>query len=107
MNIALDDRYEQLASAFQLEQVRLLRESLSQNGITGDLAREICEKFTFDLGVLFDQGDLKVAGGIYRPQLLFSEDGHTCYADNGEVALREMTFGSIEDSFSTAHPELQ
>lgn len=107
MNIALDDRYEQLASAFQLEQVRLLRESLSQNGITGDLAREICEKFIFDLGVLFDQGDLKVAGGLYRPHLMFSEDDSTCYANNGEVELHEMTFGTIEDSFSTAHPELR
>jgi hypothetical protein len=45
----------------------MLPRALNKYGVVGKAARDICGEFSFDLAMLFDQGELDIGGESYRP----------------------------------------
>ncbi len=77
--IAMDDldqeTLEALCAGFQREWVVLLRDRLARHHIPIEVAKSICGEFSFDLSMLFDQGEIEVEGVLYRPFVAFTDDG--------------------------------
>ena len=53
----------------------MLRDRLEKHDIPLDVAKSICGEFSFDLSMLFDQGEIDVEGVAYRPFVAFTDDG--------------------------------
>jgi hypothetical protein len=66
LSVVLDERYADLAAQFQRAQIGMLRRTLKKHGIVGTTAKEICGEFSFDLAMLFDQGELELGSAGYR-----------------------------------------
>lgn len=101
MSIVRSDEYEDLAADFQYEQVRLLRAVLKKYGVTGAQAKEICGEFTFDLSMLFDQGEFELGGETYRPCICFTPDEEKFHVQSAGVEFHEYAFGTVADIFES------
>lgn len=100
MQVSYDDKYADLAAAFQYEQVRRLKAVLEQHGVSREVAKAICGDFTFELAMLLDQGELTVDGESYSPCLAFApENDETLYAQPAAVEYHEYAFGTTADVF--------
>ncbi len=98
--VVLDqERYEILAEKFQREQVSLLRSALKQHGIAGDTAREICGVFSFDLAMVFDQGELELDQKSFRPVVAFTADEEEFLVQPARVSFHEHAYGTVADEF--------
>jgi hypothetical protein len=67
LSVVLHGRYADLAAQFQRAQIGMLPRALNKYGVVGKAARDICGEFSFDLAMLFDQGELDIGGESYRP----------------------------------------
>ena len=94
-----EERYELLAEKFQREQISLLRSTLKHHGINDDLSREICGDFSFDLAMLFDQGELEHKGESYRPCVAFTSDEDEFFVQTASISFHEHCFGTVADVF--------
>lgn len=94
-----NDLYEPLAAQFQYEQVKILKQVLKENGITGDKAKKITGEFTFNLAMLLDQGEIEHEGQIHRPSITFTADEETHNAQPAEIDFHEYAFGTTEEVF--------
>ena len=68
------DMYEGLCAEFQRQWVGLLIDTLKKHGLPVDSAKEICGEFSFNLSMLFDQGEIDISGTTYRPVVAFTDD---------------------------------
>lgn len=94
-----NDLYEHLAAEFQYEQVKILKQVLKENGITGEKAKKITGEFTFNLAMIFDQGEIEHEGQIHRPSIAFTADEETHIAQPAEIDFHEYAFGTTEEVF--------
>lgn len=100
MEVIFDDDYEELAAQFQYQQVRLLKDALKRHGVSKEVAKQICGDFTFDLAMLFDQGEITVGGVTYSPCLSFMpDDEDTLYAHTDDVDYHEYAYGTTADVY--------
>jgi hypothetical protein len=99
MKVEFDEKYEQIAAEFQYEQILLLKATLERHGIARDLAKKICGDFSFDLAMLFDQGEIVVDGEAYAPCLAFTADDETLYAQPPEIEYHEYAFGTTAEAY--------
>src|SRR5689334_23003813 len=104
LSVVLDERYADLAAQFQREQVELLRKALKKHNVVGKVARDICGEFTFDLSMLFDQGEFDLGGEAYRPSVAFTTDEDTFYVQPADVEYHEYAFGTTADVFESEKP---
>jgi hypothetical protein len=100
MTTTMDSRYEPLAAQFQYQQIALLRAALDKHGIAPDLAQEICGDFTFDLSVLFDQGEIELEGQGYRPTVAFTADEENFLVQPDDVEYHQHAFNSTQEVFN-------
>ena len=97
--ILKNDLYEPLAAEFQYEQVKILKQVLKENGITGEKAKKITGEFTFNLAMLIDQGEIEHEGQLLRPSITFTADEETHIAQPAEIDFHEYAFGTTEEVF--------
>ncbi|MEY2149337.1 MULTISPECIES: hypothetical protein [Rhodanobacter] len=101
MELTNFDQYQDLCGEFQTQWVALLRDTLRKHGIPDRSAKSICGDFSFDLSMLFDQGELEYKGTAYRPVVAFTDDD-----ESAKVVLRtdgpqfhEYAFGTTADAY--------
>jgi len=97
--ILQNELYELLAAEFQYEQVKILKQVLKENEVTGDKAKKITGEFTFCLAMLIDQGEIAHEGMVYRPSITFTSDEENHIAQPAEIDFHEYAFGTTEDVF--------
>ncbi len=102
MGTIMDSRYEHLAAQFQYEQIAMLKAALTKHGIAPELALEICGDFTFELSMLFDQGEIEMDGAGYRPTIAFTADEDTFYVQPDDVEYHLHAFNSTQEVFAAA-----
>jgi hypothetical protein len=100
MGTMMDSRYELLAAQFQYRQIALLKNALDKQGVAPDLALEICGDFTFELSMLFDQGEIEMDGALYRPTVAFTADEDTFYVQPDDVEYHQHAFNSTQEVFA-------
>lgn len=101
MSTVLDDKYEELAAQFQYQQILILKNTLKKYGVLGELAKEICGDFSFDLAMLIDQGELDSGGETYRPSIAFTSDEEVYFVQTEEVEFHEYAYGTTANIFET------
>lgn len=101
LSVVLDDRYEDLAAQFQRAQIAMLRKALEKYGVVGKAARGICGEFSFDLAMLFDQGELDFDGESYRPCVAFTSDEEIFYVQPADIEYHEYAFGTTAEVFES------
>jgi len=99
MDVVLDDRYGDLAAEFQREQVRALRRALLKYRVEPGLAKQICGEFSFDLAMMFDQGEFDLGGETYRPCVAFTADEEVFYVQPASIEYHEYAFGTTAEIF--------
>jgi hypothetical protein len=100
MSTIMDSRYELLAAQFQYQQIALLKAALDKHGIAPELALEVCGDFTFELSMLFDQGEIEMDGLGYRPTVAFTADEDTFYVQPDDVEYHLHAFNSTQEVFA-------
>ena len=107
MKIDENEKYEELCATFQYQWIVLLKNSLKKHGIPTATAKEICGDFSFDLSMLFDQGDFELEGSLFRPVLAFTddEDEPTLIVQEGSVEFHEYAFGTTDEVFESEQDE--
>ena len=103
MDVIDKEKYEALAEKFQREQVDLLKQTLSKYGVEYAVAKEICGEFSFDLAMLFDQGELSLDKEIFRPVVAFTSDEENFFVQPAGVAFHEYAFGTVADAYDAKH----
>ena len=99
MDAVLDERYGDLAAEFQREQVRALRRALLKYGVEPGLAKQICGEFSFDLAMMFDQGEIALGGDSYRPCVAFTADDEVFYIQPASIDYHDYAFGTTAEIF--------
>ena len=109
MKIVEADNYEQLCAQFQFQWIDTLRRTLEKYGVPTAAAKEICGEFTFDLSMMFDQGEIQSGGRSYRPVIGFTddEDEPTLTLQDGTVEFHEYAFGTTDEAFELAEAALK
>jgi hypothetical protein len=104
MKIIEGDNYEELCAEFQFEWVDMLRKTLAKHGVPAETAKKICGDFTFDLSMLFDQGELESNGNTYRPLVGFTDDAEeaSLTLQEGTVELHEHAYGTTTEVFRSS-----
>ncbi len=77
----------------------MLRKVLKKHGVVGQSARDICGEFSFDLAMLFDQGEFDLGGEGYRPCVAFTADEDTFYVQTAGIEYHEYAFGTTAEIF--------
>lgn len=104
MKIIEGGNYEDLCAEFQYQWIVGLRAPLKKHGVPAATARDICGEFTFDLSMLFDQGELDCDGKSYRPVVGFTDDDDTApvlVLSDGTVDFHEYAFGTTAEVFDS------
>lgn len=102
MNEAEYNRLESLCAEFQCQWIDLLRATLKKHSIPDNVAKSICGEFSFDLSMLFDQGEIDYEGCSYRPFVAFTDDNDApllIIEPNGPQ-FHEYAFGTTEDAYA-------
>ena len=103
MEIIEDDKYQELCAEFQYQWIVLLRDTLKKHGVPESEAKAICGDFSFDLSMLFDQGEIEHEGSTYRPVVAFTEDEEEplLIVQSGGSEFHEYAFGTTDEAFET------
>jgi hypothetical protein len=101
LRVVLDERYADLAAQFQRAQIAMLRDTLKKYGVVGNAARDICGEFSFDLAMVFDQGELDLDGSSYRSCVTFTADEEVFYVQPVDVQYHEYAFGTTAEVFES------
>ena len=104
MKIDESNNYEDLCAEFQYQWIVLLRDTLKKHRIPTATAKTICEEFSFDLSMLFDQGELELEGMSYRPVVVFTDDADdpTLIVQERSVEFHEYALGTTDEAFESA-----
>ena len=97
------DKLESLCADFQMQWIVRLRDSLKKHGISNEIAKTICGDFSFDLSMLFDQGEIEFEGSTYRPFISFTNDGdEPCLiVEPNGPQFHEYAFGTTDEAYET------
>ena len=98
MMSVVDEKYEGIASEYQYRLIELLDQVLKRYEIDAPKRQEICGEFAFDLGMLYDQGEVTYGGDSYEAILAFS-DGEQVYMPTDLFELHEYAFGNASRYF--------
>jgi hypothetical protein len=95
--------YEDLCAEFQYQWIASLRDVLKKHGVPTATAKEICGEFSFDLSMMFDQGEIECDGVSYRPAVVFTddEDDPAFIAPDDGVAFHEYAFGTTDEAYES------
>lgn len=101
MNDAEYDKLESLCADFQRQWIATLRDTLKKHGVSNDAAKSICGEFSFDLSMLFDQGEIEYEGYTYRPCVGFTDDGEepTFVIEPNGPQFHEYAFGTTKEAY--------
>ena len=103
INICDDDSYEEIAAEYQYQMINILNEALSKHGLSQDVRKAICEDFTFDFGMLHDQGEIKLAGSHmkngkqFEPIIAFL-NAKELHLTSEYFSWHEYAFGNVEEA---------
>jgi len=100
-----NDKYEDLCAEFQYQWITLLKDTLKKHGIADATAKTICGDFSFDLSMLFDQGEIEHDGVSYRPVVAFADDDGDepgFMVIDGSVEFHEYAFGTTDEVFENS-----
>jgi hypothetical protein len=97
------DIYENLCAEFQYRWIVSLRDTLKKYGVPTETAKEICGEFSFDLSMMFDQGEIDHDGVTYRPVVAFTddEDDPVLIAPDNYVEFHEYAFGTTDEAYES------
>src|SRR3970282_1053875 len=99
MAILVNDKYKLLAAKFQYQQILMLKQTIEKYGVQSELAKNICGDFTFDLSVMFDQGEIELDGETFRPCIAFTADEEDYYVQPADVEYHEYAYGTTNEVF--------
>lgn len=102
MSTVLDDKYEELAAQFQFQQIVILKNTLKKYGVVGEVAKEICGDFSFDLAMLLDQGEIDSEGETYRPSIAFTADEKVFFVQTAEIEFHDYAYGTTAEVFESS-----
>ncbi|MBQ5948595.1 hypothetical protein [Massilia sp. ST3] len=96
-----DDDLEALCAGFQRQWVALLSDTLAKHGVPDATAKAVCGDFSFDLSMLFDQGEIEHEGHTYRPFVAFTDDEEdaTLIVEPDGPQFHEYAFGTTEEIY--------
>ncbi len=100
MKIKLNRQYEDLATEYQFQLIKLLDDALKESSLNLDQRQDICERFMFDMGMLQDQGTIIAKGRPYQPMIAFVDSEEVRITD-GEFDLHEYAFGNVAEYFES------
>lgn len=102
MRVVEAENYEELAAEFQYRWVVLLRDTLKKHGVSDSVAQAVCGDFTFDLSMLFDQGEIEHEGTSYRPVVAFTddEDDPVVLAQGDNFEFHEYAYGNTSEAYN-------
>ena len=98
MNIETSEEYESIAAEYQYLMVEILDEVLTRHKITRSQRQSICSEFSFDFGMLHDQGEVKFGERQVQPMVAFL-DGDTLHIRNEFFEFHEYAFGNASEYF--------
>lgn len=95
------DKLESLCAEFQHQWISALRDTLKRHEIPREVAKSICGEFSFDLSMLFDQGEIDYEGNTYRPFVAFTDDGDapSLVIEPNGPQFHEYAFGTTEEAY--------
>lgn len=95
------DKLEALCADFQRQWIVALRDTLKKHDVPVEIAKSICGEFSFDLSMLFDQGEIDYEGCTYRPFVAFTDDGEeeSLVVEPNGPQFHEYAFGTTEEVF--------
>lgn len=95
------EEYEELCAAFQRQWIEALRDTLRKHEVSAPSAKAICGEFSFDLSMLFDQGELEHKGTSYRPVVAFTDDEkeERLIVRTDGPAFHEYAFGTTAEAY--------
>jgi len=105
LNIQTDDSFEEIACEYQYEMVKTLSSALSKHGISKDKQKAICQDFTFDFGILHDQGEIRLSGShrkngkSYQPIVGFINENNL-HLTSEFFEWHEYAFGNVDEVFA-------
>lgn len=95
------EKLESLCADFQRQWIVILRDTLKKHKVPNDVAKSICGEFSFDLSMLFDQGEIEYNGSCFRPFVAFTDDAEqpAFVIDPNGPQFHEYAFGTTEDAY--------
>lgn len=107
MNNAEYHKVESLCAEFQRQWIASLRDTLKKHKIPNEVAKSICGDFSFDLLMLFDQGEIEFEDRTYRPFVAFTDDGDgdgdgndpTIVVEPNGPQFHEYAFGTTDEAY--------
>lgn len=100
MEINQSEKYETIATEWQYQMIKILKEKLQHHIIDSQIAQDICGDFSFDLAMLQDQGELIAEGNEYRPVICFEDnDGQLFYNTDEQFQLHEYAYSNTSEVF--------
>jgi hypothetical protein len=94
-----NEDFKAVATEYQYQMIILLKESLSEQGIKGKKAEDICGNFAFSLGILHDQGEVKTEGQQYLVKTVFQKGPKEVLAGSEYFSWHEYAFGNASEAF--------
>ncbi|MBD8871829.1 hypothetical protein [Rhodanobacter sp. DHB23] len=101
MSNAHYEKLESLCANFQRQWIASLRDTLKKHHIPDEVAKSVCGEFSFDLSMLFDQGEIECGGRTYRPFIAFTDDADkpSLVVDANGPKFHEYAFGTTEEAY--------
>ena len=101
MNDAEYDKFESLCADFQRQWIASLRDTLKKHSVPDEVAKSICGEFSFDLSMIFDQGEIEYEGSSYRPFVAFTddEDQPSLLIEPNGPQFHEYAFGTTDEAY--------
>ena len=106
LDIRIDDSYEEIACEYQYEMVKTLRSALNKYDVSEEKQKAICQDFTFDFGIIHDQGEIRLAGShkkngkSFQPVIGFIDDNNL-HMTSEFFSWHEYAFGNVNEAFET------
>ena len=101
MDDAAYEKLESLCGDFQRQWIAILRDTLKKHNVPNEIAKSICGEFSFNLSMLFDQGEIEYKGGSYRPFVAFTDDAEqpSFVIEPNGPQFHEYAFGTTEEAY--------
>lgn len=95
------NKLESLCADFQRQWIASLRDTLKKYDVPTEIAKEICGEFSFDLSMLFDQGEIEYGRHTYRPFVAFTDDGDepSLVIEPNGPQFHEYAFGTTAEAY--------
>lgn len=96
------NKYEELAAEWQYQMIIVLKETLEKHKIDIEKSKEICGDFSFNFGMLHDQGKIKLDNEEFRPVICFDNLEEDLYYNSvGNFEFHDYAFGNTDEAFES------